>query len=267
MPILAIDSLTLTLQDKLLVKNLTVNINEGQRWGLLGKNGVGKTTLLHSILGIITANSGEIKFRGKNILDISRQELAKNLGILFQEGISTLPATVLETVLLGRHPHVQTLLRDDPQDVAIALDALKGLELVDLAHRQVDSLSGGERQRLGLAMLFAQMPAFFLLDEPNNHLDIAYQVKLLETLNDRLNQSTENRPSQGGGVGKASLLMATHDINLASRFCDNIILLMGNGEWISGTNIEILSSENLSKSYDCSIEMIESGKNRWFYPT
>jgi iron complex transport system ATP-binding protein len=111
------------------------------------------------------------------------------------------------------------------------------------------------------------MPAFFLLDEPNNHLDIAYQVKLLETLNDRLNKSTENRPSQGSGVGKASLLMATHDINLASRFCDNIILLMGNGEWISGTNIEILSSENLSKSYDCSIEMIESGKNRWFYPT
>jgi iron complex transport system ATP-binding protein len=266
MPILAIDSLTLAIQDKLLVKNLTVNIDEGQRWGLLGKNGVGKTTLLHSILGIFTPNAGEVKFQGENISDISRQELAKNLGILFQQGISTLPATVMETVLLGRHPHVQTLLRDDPQDLAIALDALKELGLEELIHRQVDSLSGGERQRLALAMLFAQMPTFFLLDEPNNHLDIAYQVKFLEALNDRLNQPIKNHASKVTSARKASLLIATHDINLASRFCDNIILMMGNGEWISGTNIEVLSSANLSRSYDCAIEMIESGTNRWFYP-
>ena len=156
--------------------------------------------------------------------------------------------------MLGRHPHVQSVLRDDPQDIEIALAALQDLNLNGLEERQVDTLSGGERQRLALAMLITQMPQFYLLDDPSNHLDVANQVQLLGHLQKRVSQQS------------ASLLMATHDINLAARFCDNIVLLMKNGEYLSGRNEDILTEENLSRAYDCPVRSVRAEGFTLHYP-
>jgi len=236
------------------LEGVSLTVNPGELVTLLGRNGAGKTTLLHSIMGLRAIDQGNILFDGQSISDIPQRELATKLGILFQQGIESMPATVFETVMLGRHPHIQSLLRDEPKDIEIASSALAAFDLDKLSNRSVDTLSGGELQRLALAMLVAQTPQVFLLDEPSNHLDIAFQVKLLSVLKEKIQEKS------------ASLIMATHDINLAMRFCDNIILMLEGGECLVGERDEILTEKNLSQAYGCSISTAFNGERKLFYP-
>ena len=254
MAFLELQSLTLRIGEKLLCTDLSLQLESNERWGLLGKNGAGKTTLLHSIIGLRPIESGNILIDGKSLQEIPRTELATKVGILYQQGMSSLPATVIETALLGRHPHVQSLLKDDPQDIEIAYQALRDLDLEEMAERQVDTLSGGEQQRLALALLITQTPKLFLLDEPSNHLDLAFQVKLLSVLESKLIEQS------------ACLLMATHDINLAARFCDKIALFIDDSELITGTTDKVLTEENLSRAYQCKIRSIDVDGRKLFYP-
>ncbi len=251
---LKIQSLSLHIEGKTLCRDLNVQVGENERWGLLGKNGAGKTTLLHALIGQRRADQGSIELDGISVYDIKQRELASKVGILFQQGIEALPATVFETVMLGRHPHAQSLLWDDPQDIEIAKSALAAFDLDQLQERAVESLSGGELQRLALAMLLAQTPQLFLLDEPSNHLDVAFQVKLLSVLTNKVVETS------------ASLIMATHDINLAFRFCENVILLLADGESIVGSCTDVLTEEHLSRAYGCHIKSVSSGEHRLFYP-
>ncbi|HJO12569.1 MAG TPA: ABC transporter ATP-binding protein [Gammaproteobacteria bacterium] len=252
--LLDIRSLTLQIVGKSLCKNLDLAISHNQHWGLLGKNGVGKTSLLHCLMGLREIDAGSILLHGKPMSELSRRELATEIGILFQENIHTLPSTVLETVLLGRHPHVQSMLRDDPRDLQKAQQALQEFDLADMAGRYIDSLSGGEKQRLALAMLVVQSPKLFLLDEPSNHLDIAYQISMLDLLKKKIDEQ------------EASFIMATHDINLAARYCDRIILLMGDGNYLSGSKQTILNEKNLSTAYNCEIQSVAIQDRTLFFP-
>ncbi|PCI81907.1 MAG: ABC transporter [SAR86 cluster bacterium] len=252
---LKIQSLSLQIENKILCHDLSVQIGENERWGLLGKNGAGKTTLLHALIGQRHADQGSIQLDGNSVYDLKQRELASKVGILFQQGIEALPATVFETVMLGRHPHTQSLLWDDQKDIEIAESALAAFDLDQLKERAVDTLSGGELQRLALAMLLAQTPQLFLLDEPSNHLDVAFQVKLLSVLTNKVAETS------------ASLIMATHDINLAFRFCENVILLLEGGESLVGRSVDVLTEKNLSHAYGCPIKSVSSGKHRLFYPT
>ena len=251
---LQIQSLTLRIANKTLCRDLSVHIRENERWGLLGKNGAGKTTLLHSLIGQRAVDEGSVLLDGRSIADLRQKELATKIGILFQQGIEVLPATVFETVMLGRHPHAQSLLWDDTKDIEIAEQALIAFDLEALKQRPVDTLSGGELQRLALALLLAQTPEIFLLDEPSNHLDVAFQVKLLSVLTNKVAENS------------ASMIMATHDINLASRFCENIILLLEGGESLVGKCSDVLSEENLSEAYGCAIKSVSSDGYQLFYP-
>lgn len=251
---LHISNLRLQLGDKLLCRNLNLSIQPGQSWGLLGRNGAGKTTLLHCILGIQRPLAGSIRIGERDCREIPRRELATRVGMLFQEGVGSLPATVMETVMLGRHPHARSLFADSDADISVAQQALAAFDLRHLAERQVDSLSGGEQQRLALAMLIAQQPDLYLLDEPNNHLDVAFQVRLLSAFDDMI---------RGAG---ASLFMATHDINLAARFCEQIVLLLDEGESLTGHRDEVLTEEHLSAAYHCRIRRISNGGLSLFYP-
>lgn len=254
MPCLELRSLTLTIGTNTVCRNLNLAVHANQRWALLGKNGVGKTTLLHSLLGLHQPDSGEILVNDKRLQDFRRPELARYLGILFQEGMQAMPSTVLESVLLGRHPHTHSLLLDDARDLEIAMSALHSLDLDSFAERQVDSLSGGEKQRLALAMLLAQTPTVFLLDEPSNHLDLSFQVKLVSILEQQMSKRN------------ACVFMATHDINLAARFCDHFVLLLGNGEFRVGTQEEVLTEAALSAAYDCKMQVLVAGDIRLYYP-
>ncbi len=254
MAALQLESLSIQIADSTVCRNLSMQILQNERWGLLGKNGAGKTTLLHSLIGQGLPSSGHILIDGKNIAELQQRELATKIGILLQQGMDVLPSTVFETVMLGRHPHLQSLLRDDPKDMDIAYEALATFDLTTLANREVNTLSGGELQRLALAMLLAQTPQVFLLDEPSNHLDIAFQVKLLSVLEEKIRENS------------ASLLMATHDINLAARHCEKIILLLGDGDFLIGRRSEILTEENLSKAYNCPIKTMSNDSYQLFYP-
>ena len=251
---LKIESLTLSIADKILCRDLNLKISENECWGLLGRNGVGKTSLIHSIIGIGTIDSGQVLLDSQNIGELSRREVAKEIGVLFQDSIETLPATVLETIMLGRHPHVQSRIKDNHNDYAIVDSVISELSLSELSDRQLSSLSGGERQRVAIATLLAQTPNIFLLDEPSNHLDIAFQISVLDTLTSKLHE----RP--------ASILMATHDINLAARFCDYFVLLLENGGHLQGSKKEVLTAENLSIAYGCEIQSIQTKENTFYYP-
>lgn len=247
-------SLTIDIGGNSVCRDLSLVINANERWALLGRNGVGKTTLLHSLLSLHQPVSGEILVNNKPLRDFKRRELARYLGILFQEGMHAMPNTVLESVLLGRHPHTHSLLLDDARDLDIAMTTLRSLDLESFADREIDSLSGGEKQRLALAMLLAQTPTVFLLDEPSNHLDLAYQVKMLAVLEQQLDRQT------------ACVLMATHDINLAARFCDRFILLLGNGKFLVGDRDEVLTETALSDAYECEMRTFIGDDVRLYYP-
>ena len=255
--LLSTRGLTLSAGSRYLVSDFSFTIASGQRWGVLGRNGAGKTTLLHSLAGLRKADAGIIEIAGKTVTQWSRSELACLIGLLQQEHLDALPATVIETVLLGRHPHAQGQFFDSKEDLRLAEQALKTLGILNLAERQLISLSGGERQRLALAMLLVQQPSLLLLDEPSNHLDLGFHSQLVALL--LAQTARDNSPHQRG------LLLATHDINLAARVCDHFILILRDGEALAGPAEAVLNAENLSRAYDCEIAQAQTQERLFFY--
>jgi len=253
-PVLETKALCLEIAGQQLCESLSLQLHAGECLGVLGQNGTGKTTLLHTLARLRPAQGGEILLQGRSLNSWSRKALATQLGVLFQSSSDSMPASVEETALLGRHPHLPDWQWESAEDVSLARAALRDVNLEALASRDVNTLSGGERQRLALAMLLAQQPRLYLLDEPGNHLDIAFQVRSLQLLRERLEQQ------------QAALCMATHDINLAARFCDRILLLTGNGEPLIGTTQEILTPQTLSHAYGCRIGVVNAGARQVFYP-
>jgi iron complex transport system ATP-binding protein len=246
-------ALRLEVAGRVLCESLSLQLQAGECLGVLGQNGTGKTTLLHTLARLRPAHGGEILLQGQSLNAWSRKALATRVGMLFQSSSDEMPASVEETVLLGRHPHLPDWQWEGAQDHALALAALEDVGLQAMAQREVVSLSGGERQRLALAMLLAQQPLLYLLDEPGNHLDIAFQVSTLQLLCARL-------PTQG-----AAVCMATHDINLAARFCTRILLLHPQGEPLLGSAQEILTPAILSEAYGCRIGVASAGTRQVFF--
>ncbi len=245
--------LRLEVADRVLCDALSLQLHAGECLGVLGQNGTGKTTLLHTLARLRPVSGGEILLQGRTLNAWSRKALATQLGMLFQSSSDEMPASVEETVLLGRHPHLPDWQWEGPQDLELAHKALVDVGLQSMVQREVASLSGGERQRLALAMLLAQQPQLYLLDEPGNHLDIAYQVSALQLLCARLQ-------TQG-----AAVCMATHDINLAARFCSRILLLRSDGQPLLGSAQEILTPAILSEAYGCQIAVASTGTRQVFF--
>ncbi len=185
---------------------------------------------------------------------LRRRDIARRLGILLQDSEDPFPATVLETALIGRHPHIEPWRWESPDDHARAQAALAEVGLAQMAERPVDTLSGGERRRLALATLLAQDPAVHLLDEPSNHLDLHHQIDLLGRLCRRVT-------ADGG-----TLVMALHDVNLAARLCDHAALIFDDGEIRHGPTAELLQPERLSRLYHHPIRAIEAEGQRFFLP-
>lgn len=252
--ILETRALDLSIGGRSLCRDLHLKIAQGQCVGVLGQNGTGKTTLLHTLLNFRSADKGEVLLCNRPVTDWPRKKLATKLGILFQNSSDDMPATVLETALLGRHPHLGSWQWESSTDLAFAHSSLAAMGIAALAERDVTTLSGGERQRLAMATLLTQAPLLYLLDEPGNHLDIAFQVKSLALLRQQVIEK---------GLG---LCMATHDINLAARFCDQILLLTGDGEFLLGPTDEVLTPANLSKAYGCGIRDASYEGGRVFFP-
>ncbi len=244
--------LTVSIGNTLVCRDLDLELKQNQCWALLGKNGSGKTTLIHTLAGLRPAQLGSIECQQQALSDYSAKQLARRIGVLFQNETEHFPSTVLEYTLIGRHPHLGWLQWESQQDIDIAEKALQQVDLLELKHRDINTLSGGEHRRMNIACLLTQNPDIALLDEPGNHLDLQHQIETLSLIR----QQYENRV----------LLMSAHDINLATRFCTHALLLFGNGEFIQGPLSEVLNTSNLQRLYGIPIEKVETPTQTFFYP-
>jgi iron complex transport system ATP-binding protein len=251
-PLLETHGLTVARGARALCRSLDLRIEAGQRWSLLGRNGAGKTSLLHALGGLVAADSGQVLLQGTALHGLRPRTRARALGVLFQHSSPGFGASVLETVLAGRHPHLGALEWEGAGDLAIARHWIDRLGLGALAGRPCDRLSGGELRRVEIARLLTQQPRVSLLDEPLNHLDLAQQGTVLDLLGEACS-----------GPGHA-YLMTMHDLNQAYRSCDHWLLLDGSGGWLAGPRDAIARPELLSQAFGCQIGRIDTGAGPLF---
>ena len=237
-------------------RDLDLQLEPGEAWGILGGNGVGKTTLLHTLAGLRKPVEGRIAIDGVELRHCSRRHLARQIGVLFQDAHDAFPATVLETALTGRHPHHSFWSFGQRKDVALAERVLARLQLLAMRDRQVDTLSGGERRRAAIAALLLQDPAVWLLDEPTNHLDLRRQIQILELLSAR----ARARARQG------ALMMVLHDVNLLNRYCTHGLLMLGEGRALLGPVAAVVNKENLEALYQCQVNALRAGDKTLYVP-
>lgn len=215
---------------------LNLPIRAGACWGVLGPNGVGKTTLLHTLAGLRPARRGQLWLDGQPMLAMPRRVVAQRLALVFQDRHDGFPATVLETALIGRHPYLRPWQMETAADYAAARAALVRVGLGGFERRSLDTLSGGERQRLAIAAALTQDPALFLFDEPTNHLDLHHQVAVLDLVRGLVE------------AGRAAV-MSLHDLNLAARYCDHLLFLYPDGAACWGAARAMLVPEALERLF------------------
>ncbi len=235
-PMLEADGLALQVGERWLCCEFGLQLFAGECLVLLGPNGAGKTTLLNTFAGFRPVMVGAVRMNGLPVEAWSAVDAARYRGVLPQQQADQFSSTVLESVLIGRHPHLGRWGWEGPEDVRIAQAALAEVGLSDMSGRDILSLSGGERQRVAIATLLTQAPRLLLLDEPTNHLDLHYQIHVLELF----------RAHAATGCG---VVMVLHDINLAARYADRVILLDGRGGVRAGTRDEVLREDWLSEAY------------------
>ncbi|MFP5506799.1 MAG: ABC transporter ATP-binding protein [Gammaproteobacteria bacterium] len=232
-------------------RELTLEFAPGQCWAILGRNGSGKTTLLHTLAGLRAPQHGETRLDGTKIQALARRRVAQRLGLLPQDSHDPFPATVLETALLGRHPHSSPWGWESAEDLRLSRLALQRVGLEGWDDRDVATLSGGERRRLALATLLAQDPDILLLDEPTNHLDLHHQIGLTALL-------ARLAREQGKTV-----IMVLHDVNLAARCADHALLLHGDGQVMAGPCARTLQTTQLERLYRQQLHQVSDDPPAW----
>lgn len=249
---LRLEHVNLAREGRALIKDLSLTIAPGQCWALLGRNGAGKTSLLHALAGLVPL-SGEAALDGEDLALLHGPARAQRLGLLLQEPEASLAVPVAEAVLAGRFPWHGPFRSPDANDRQRAESALSALELSALADRPLDHLSGGERRRVQLASLLAQDPRLWLLDEPMNHLDWRWQLEALCLL-------------AGQARAGRCVLLALHDLNLAERLCSHALLLLDGGSWRAGPLTEVLDEAAASALYGLNLRRESTASGTWWHP-
>ena len=234
-----------------LVRGLDVEFAPGELVAILGRNGSGKTLTLHTLAGLRPPAAGQVSLDGGPIAALKRRAVALRLGLLPQDLEDAFVTTALETVLIGRHPHLALWQWETAEDERLARAALAAVELGDFATRRTDTLSGGEQRRVAVAALLAQQPQLFLLDEPTNHLDPHHQLAVLGLF--------RSLASAGRTV-----ITTLHDPTLAARFADRVLLLPGDGRWLLGPVATTLTAAALSELYVAPMIELRDGARRVF---
>lgn len=251
---LNLSQLTLAVGRRDLIQSLNLTIAAGQCWCVLGPNGSGKSTLLRAIAGFDAGLRSQISLGDDPLSAIDPEKLALLRAYLPQEQHDVFGMSVLQTVMLARHPHAVQRRWESQDDIAAAMAALTQMDVSHLAQRDVRALSGGERQRVALAALFAQETPLLILDEPTNHLDLPHQMALMEQL---------RQACQGG---EHTVVMAVHDINVAARVATHVLMLLPDQQWLAGPIEAILNAENLQTCLGYPVQAIENKGRPWWVP-
>ena len=219
------------------LRDVSVDVPRGSLTGLLGPNGCGKTTLLRLMAGMLAPHTGSIALNGTPLARLSRREIARHIAVVPQETHPAFDYTVMEMVLMGRHPHLAAMQLEGPTDLALAQDALAATGTGHLAHRAYMTLSGGEKQRVVIASALTQASEVLLLDEPTASLDLGYQLEIAALL------------SQLNREHGMTMLLATHDLNLAASLCDRLVLMREGHVLAQGPTNDVLTEAMVLQLY------------------
>ena len=236
-----VEQVTFGIGNVEILYGVDIAVKDREIVGLIGPNGSGKSTLLKCIYRTLNPNSGNIMLNGRSLDELSFRESALQMAVVAQHNQYQFDFTVMDIVLMGRMPHKKLLEGDTPEDYTIARQALAQVGMDHMETRSFLSLSGGEQQRVILARAITQESPCLVLDEPTNHLDIKYQLEMLEIVRD-------------AGV---TVLMAVHDLNLASQFCHRLVALEKGRVIGTGTPKELLTPEFIQNLYVVHSRIVE----------
>ena len=224
------------IKDKVILNDVSLDFSDRRLTGIIGNNGSGKTTLLRLILGAISLTSGKIEINERNISSYKRKELARMIAILSQNTFSDFSFPCQEVAMMGRNPHRGRFQPFTAEDHEITIESMRLTDTYKFKDRLITQLSGGEEQTVFLARALTQTPRFLLLDEPTSHLDIYHQIRILELVKSL--------------TTKMGAVIVIHDLNMAARFCDQLIL-MSEGQIVSqGIPEEVLTPPNIERVFN-----------------
>ena len=251
--LLSTQSLDVHAGERALLSGLSLEVRPGEFIAVLGRNGSGKSLTLHTLAGLRPAAAGTVALGGTVLEELGRAEIAQRLAFLPQDREESLPLSVFEATLLGRHPHIGWLRGESSRDHAIVDAALGRMGVANCAARMLATLSGGEQRRAAMAGLLAQEPQVYLLDEPTNHLDPHHQVDVLLAFRERC-------------ATGAAVIATLHDPALAERCADRVLLMYGDGRWRLGATDAVLNAAELSLLYATPMRELSGAGRRAFIP-
>lgn len=226
--------------------SVSLDVNAREFLGIIGPNGAGKSTLLRIMSNILHPSEGEVFFDHRKIETMTVKEIARNIAVLPAETLFSYDFTVLEIVKMGRAPHLNFWSDGGEQDLKIVRGSLEAVGIQHLSQRNIHSLSSGEKQRVFLAQAMTQQPKVLLLDEPTVHLDIQHQIQILKLL------------KVWNQTGKLTVVLISHDLNLASQFCGRLVLFNHGSIVSDGTPKEVITEKNIQLVYGIKTKVIDS---------
>jgi len=234
------DDVTVTLAGRDVVQHASLTAESGHVVGLVGPNGSGKSSLLRALYRAVKPRHGRCTVDGVDVQHLTGRQAARAVAVMLQDPSSDFDLSVEETIMLGRIPHHTSIGGDTLHDLDVAVGAMRLTETTDLASRMVATLSGGQRQRVMLARALTQESPVMVLDEPSNHLDISHQHELLSTVR---------------GLGR-TVVVALHDLNLATQYCDHIVVLDAGRIVATGPPQQVLSPELIRATFRIDVQVL-----------
>ena len=241
---LGAEGVTVGYADRVVLDNLDVSIPTSVITTVIGPNGCGKSTLLRTLSRLLKPRQGTVLLDGHDIARLKTKDVAKKMGLLPQTPIAPEGLTVADLVARGRHPHQSWVRQWSSDDAGIVAKALAMTGVADLAHRPVDSLSGGQRQRVWISMTLAQGTDLLLLDEPTTYLDLAHAIDVIDLVDDL---------HEGG----CTIVMVLHDLNLAVRYSDNLIVMKSGSIVAQGHPSQVITSDLLLDTFGLQAKVID----------
>jgi len=236
----------------LVLEGVSMDLDSSEIVGIVGPNGAGKSTLIRCIDRILLPGGGTILLDENDISNMTRMEIAKRMGYVPQTTTRVFPATVFDTVLMGRRPHLGW--KSSEEDVDKVLEILELLGIMEFAMRDFNEISGGQQQKVLIARALAQEADILLLDEPTSNLDIRHQLEVMEIMTNIVHKK------------KISAVMAIHDLNLAARYTSRILMLNGGRIFAAGNPESVLTEENIRRAYGVEALVKSDGERPYIIP-